>query len=137
MGTGEIDQFLIYLATADKVAASTQNQALGVLLFHYRDVLKREVRELNAVRARRPVRVPTVMTRDDARQLLQGVAARHGKSGDAGAQPSRWESFCKRQGPLPRFFAGQCPSPAVTCVTLNAPNTNPARRSAASLLHYD
>jgi hypothetical protein len=36
MGTSEIEQFLAHLATADKVAASTQNQALGALLFLYR-----------------------------------------------------------------------------------------------------
>jgi integron integrase len=74
MGTSEIEQFLTHLATANKVAASTQNQALGALLFLYRDVLKMEVGELNAVRARRPVRVPTVMSRDEARKLLQGLA---------------------------------------------------------------
>ena len=66
MGTSEIEQFLTHLATHDKVAASTQNQALGALLFLYRDVLKFEVGDLNAVRARRPVRIPTVMTRDEA-----------------------------------------------------------------------
>jgi integron integrase len=74
MGTGEIEQFLTHLATADKVAASTQNQALGALLFLYRDVLKIEVGQLNAVRARRPIRVPVVLTRDEARQLLLAVA---------------------------------------------------------------
>jgi site-specific recombinase XerD len=55
MGTSEIEQFLTHLATHDKVAASTQNQALGALLLLYRDVLKMEVGKLNAVRARRPV----------------------------------------------------------------------------------
>ena len=74
MGTSEIEQFLTHLATHDKVAASTQNQALGALLFLYRDVLKLDVGELNAVRARRPVRVPTVMTREETRQLLQALA---------------------------------------------------------------
>jgi integron integrase len=74
LGTPEIEQFLTHLATENKVAASTQNQALGALLFLYRDVLKIDVGELNAVRARRPVRVPTVMTREEARQLLQALA---------------------------------------------------------------
>jgi hypothetical protein len=44
------------------------------LLFLYRDVLKQEVGELNAVRARRPVRVPTVMSRAEATQVLQRLA---------------------------------------------------------------
>jgi integron integrase len=74
MGTSEIEQFLTHLATFAKVAASTQNQALGALLFLYRDVLKLEVGELNAVRARRPQRVPTVMTRPEVGQLLQALA---------------------------------------------------------------
>jgi Phage integrase, N-terminal SAM-like domain len=39
MGGPEIEQFLTYLATTKKVAASTQNQALSALLFLYREVL--------------------------------------------------------------------------------------------------
>jgi integron integrase len=74
MGTAEIEQFLTHLATHDKVAASTQNQALAALLFLYKEVLHIEVGELNAVRARRPVRVPTVMTRQEAAELLHALA---------------------------------------------------------------
>jgi site-specific recombinase XerD len=39
IGGPEIEQFLTYLATTKKVAASTQNQALSALLFLYREVL--------------------------------------------------------------------------------------------------
>jgi integron integrase len=77
MGTGEIEQFLTHLATVGNVAASTQNQALGALLFLYRDVLKIEIGNLNAVRARRPIRVPAVMTRDEVRDLLRALAELH------------------------------------------------------------
>jgi integron integrase len=74
MGTPEIEQFLTHLATDKNVAASTQNQALGALLFLYRDVLKIEVGTLDAVRARRPVRIPTVLSQQEVRQLLQTIA---------------------------------------------------------------
>ena len=62
-----------HLAVKDNVAASTQNQALGALLFLYQDVLRQEIGELNAVRARRPKRVPLVLSRDEVRGLLVAV----------------------------------------------------------------
>ena len=43
MGKNEINGFLSYLATERHVSASTQNQALGALLFLYRYVLNMEV----------------------------------------------------------------------------------------------
>jgi hypothetical protein len=51
IGAPEVEQFLTHLAVAGRVAASTQNQALGALLFLYRDVLGQEIGPLNAVRA--------------------------------------------------------------------------------------
>jgi integrase len=58
-----------------KVAASTQNQALGALLFLYREVLGQDLPWLDdLVRARRPHRVPVVMTRDEVRAVLQHLA---------------------------------------------------------------
>jgi hypothetical protein len=51
-----VEQFLTPLAAAGRVAASTQNQALGALLFPYREVLGQEIGDLTAVRARRPRR---------------------------------------------------------------------------------
>ena len=41
MGEEEVSQFLTWLASRRKVAASTQNQALCALLFLYKEVLKR------------------------------------------------------------------------------------------------
>jgi len=43
LGEAEVTGFLTSLATRDKVAASTQNQALSALLFFYREVLKRDL----------------------------------------------------------------------------------------------
>lgn len=80
MGLPEIQAFLDHLATEEKVAASTQNQALSALLFLYREVLQIDLPEtgLNHIRARKPQRLPVVLTRDEVRRLLdqmEGVTA--------------------------------------------------------------
>jgi integron integrase len=72
MGSIEVVEFLSDLAVHRRVAASTQNQALAALLFLYREVLGRELEGLdNAVRARTPRKLPTVLTQDEVRALLQ------------------------------------------------------------------
>ncbi|MBN1876666.1 MAG: integron integrase, partial [Anaerolineae bacterium] len=72
MGTPEIRAFLAHLATADNVAASTQNQALAALLFLYREVLHQDLDllDLDAIRARKPQRLPTVLTKSEVQQIL-------------------------------------------------------------------
>ncbi len=72
MGAPEITAFLTHLAVQKKVAASTQNQALSALLFLYRDVLHIELPEetIHPVRARRPERLPTVLSREEAQHLI-------------------------------------------------------------------
>jgi hypothetical protein len=66
MGEKEINAFLTHLAVKENVSASTQNQALSALLFLYRYVIGRKVGDLGeVVRARKPVRLPVVMTRDE------------------------------------------------------------------------
>jgi len=71
-----ITAFLSHLATDHGVAAATQNQALAALLFLYRDVLAIDPGPLPpATRARRPKRLPVVLSRDEVRRLL---AALHG-----------------------------------------------------------
>jgi integron integrase len=71
MGEGEINAFLTHLAVKEKVSASTQNQALSALLFLYRHVLKREIGDLGQViRARKPKRLPVVMTREEVKAVL-------------------------------------------------------------------
>jgi integrase len=72
MGAPELTSYLSSLAVDGNVAASTQNQALSALLFLYREVLDQEVPWLDdVVRARRPVRLPIVLTRDEVRSLLR------------------------------------------------------------------
>lgn len=71
LGRDEIEAFLSHLASDRNVAASTQNQALNALLFFYRHVLDHEVGELTGlVRARRPQRLPVVLTVDEAERVL-------------------------------------------------------------------
>ena len=66
-----ISEFLTHLAVDKKVASSTQNQALCALVFLYREVLKKEVGEFkNLIRAKRPVKLPVVFTREEVRQVL-------------------------------------------------------------------
>ena len=72
MGAAEVTAFLTALAVQSKVAASTQNQALSALLFLYREVLGVELPWLDdVVRAKRPLRLPVVLTRDEVRAVLQ------------------------------------------------------------------
>jgi len=71
MGAPEITAFLSYLAVRGRVSASTQNQALSALLVVYRQVLRREPISLEGiVRAKRPQRLPVVLTREEVRALL-------------------------------------------------------------------
>ncbi len=75
MAEPEINAFLTHLAVKEKDAASTQNQALSALLFLYRHVLGREVGDLGEViRARKPKRLPVVMTRDEVKAVLANLS---------------------------------------------------------------
>lgn len=67
----ESNAFLTHLATKGRVSASTQNQALSARLFLYRYVLERPLGQLGeAVRARKPHRLPVVVTRQEVRTVL-------------------------------------------------------------------
>lgn len=79
LGGAEVESFLSRLAQERQVAAGTQNQALAALLFLYRRVLQLELPWLDSVvRAKRPQRVPTVLTGAEVTRLLVYV------DGDAG-----------------------------------------------------
>ena len=73
MGVPEIEAFLTHLAVDLNVAASTQNQALSALLFLYRDVLKQELGSIDSVRAKKPKRLPTVLTRQELQLLFSAM----------------------------------------------------------------
>ena len=71
MGESEINTFLSDLVVRGKTSASTQNQALAALLFLYREVLKLELGRIeDVVRAKRPKRLPVVLTREEVRRVL-------------------------------------------------------------------
>jgi len=79
MGEAEMTRFLSALAVKGHVSASTQNQALCALLFLYREVLRRDMGWLDkVVRARRPERLPVVLTRAEVKALLGTLAGVHG-----------------------------------------------------------
>lgn len=71
MSGPEVEQFLTHLAVERRVAASTQNQALAAILFLYRQILEIDLPWLaNVVRARRPARLPVVLSKAEVTRLL-------------------------------------------------------------------
>lgn len=78
MGKKEIESFLSYLAIKGKVASSTQNQAFNAILFLYREVLDLELDgSIDAVRAKRPLRIPVVMSHDEALRVIASMSGTH------------------------------------------------------------
>lgn len=79
MGVEEVRQFLSHLAVEGRVSASTQNQALSALLFLYRDVLHLELPYVEGIaRAKRPMRLPVVFTRQEVERLLGQLQGTYG-----------------------------------------------------------
>ncbi len=71
MGEREVTRFLSYMATERHVSVSTQNQALNAILFLYREVLKKDLGWLDGiVRAKKPLRLPVVLTQEEVREIL-------------------------------------------------------------------
>ncbi len=78
MGEHEIASFLTDLAVRGAVSSSTQNQALAALLFLYRDVLGIQLTWTDdVVRAKRPRRLPVVLTREEVRAVLGVLGGVH------------------------------------------------------------
>src|SRR5437870_4641618 len=75
LGAVEATRFLTALAVDAKVSGSTQNQALAALLFLYREVVRVELPWLDdLVRARRPRRLPVVLSRDEVCAVIAQLA---------------------------------------------------------------
>jgi site-specific recombinase XerD len=71
MGAREVEAFLSHLAVDRQVSASTQNQAKAAILYLYRQVLAVELPWLDeVVQAKRPRRLPVVLTPAEVRLLL-------------------------------------------------------------------
>ncbi len=78
MNTPEIEAFLTHLAVEKNVAPSTQNQAFSAILFLYQQVLRLELAApINAVRAKKPQRLPTVMSRAEVKRLMSHLPERY------------------------------------------------------------
>ncbi len=78
LGADHVSAYLTYLATRKNVAASTQNQALNALVFLYKHVLNIELDELDQiVRAKKPKKLPVVLSRDEVTRLLSGLTGAH------------------------------------------------------------
>src|SRR3984893_8033763 len=78
MAETEVIAFLTHLARDAHVAASTQNQALSALLFLYKEVLKQKIGWLDGVeRAKRPARLPVVLTRDEIHKIFMHLHGTH------------------------------------------------------------
>ena len=78
MGGAEIEMFLTDLAVKGHVSASTQNQGFNALLFLYQQVLKIDMPKVDAVRAKRPKRLPTVISPEEVRLLLDSMVGGEG-----------------------------------------------------------
>src|ERR1700694_3877524 len=74
LGAAEVTAFLNHLAAERDVAAATQNQALSALLFLYKEALGQPLPWLEGLdRAKRPARLPTVLTRAEVERLLANL----------------------------------------------------------------
>jgi site-specific recombinase XerD len=79
LGAAEVEAFLTHLAVAGNVSASTQNQALSALLFLYKEILAMDLPWLNnVVRAKRPQRLPVVLSRSEVRGVLVRMKGTYG-----------------------------------------------------------
>jgi len=97
MGAAEVQAFLTYLAMNQNVAASTQNQALSALLFLYRHVLHQSLDlKVDAVRARKSERLPTVLSKDEIRRILDKMPSGQRPTPALAAQAQVWRSFSCR-----------------------------------------
>ncbi|MBT5935700.1 integron integrase [Sulfurimonas sp.] len=75
MGKSEIEAFLTSLATKEKVAPTTQNQAFNAILFLYKEVLGIDMSEWNiqALRAQERKHIPVVLTTEEVQKVLQNL----------------------------------------------------------------
>lgn len=70
MAEKEVEQYLTFLAARKKVSASTQNVAFNALLFLYSEVLGIHLGKIDALRAKRPKRLPVVLTVEEVAAVL-------------------------------------------------------------------
>jgi integron integrase len=76
ISSADIQNFLTYLAIEREVSISTQNQALNALVFLYREVLGKPLREdeLDAVKARGKRKLPVVLTKTEIKSVFSHLS---------------------------------------------------------------
>ena len=74
MGKKEIERYLTFLAVDKNVAGSTQNQALSALLFLYNDVLHQPVGHIDLIWAKKPEKLPVVLTKEEVAMVLNEMS---------------------------------------------------------------
>jgi integron integrase len=75
MGAAAVQAYLTHLAVKQNVAAATQRQALNAIVFLYREVLGLELGLIGEIeKPQRPVKLPTVLTKEEVRRVLALVA---------------------------------------------------------------
>lgn len=74
----DVGTFLTHLAVHRNVSANTQNQALSALIFFYKYVVGRPLDKVTGtVRAKKPQKLPVVLTRDEVRLILNELRGVH------------------------------------------------------------
>ena len=74
----QVQEFLSYLAVVRKVSANTQNQALNAMVFVFREVLERDMGEIEKVtRAKERRRLPVVLTKAEVKRLVDKLEEPH------------------------------------------------------------
>ncbi len=73
MDESHVEEFLTDLAVVRNVTASTQNQALSAIIFLYKNVLEKELKGINALRAGKSNYLPAVFTRDEVSKIINNL----------------------------------------------------------------
>jgi integron integrase len=75
MGPAEINQYLTFLAVKKNVAAATQNQALNAIVFMYKHLIGKDIRQIgDYIRAKRSQKMPVVLSKDEANLLFKRLS---------------------------------------------------------------
>jgi integron integrase len=78
LGAKDVEAFLSHLATAGKVAGSTQKQALNAIVFLYRDVMDISLEgEIAPARSKRLTSPPTVLTQAEVQRLFAAIEGKN------------------------------------------------------------
>ncbi|NWO04642.1 MAG: integron integrase [Alteromonadaceae bacterium] len=73
----EVEEFLSHLAVQRNNSVSTQRTALNALVFLFREFLGQPLEDLSFEMARRPTRLPTVLTHDEAKAVINHLEDPH------------------------------------------------------------